>query len=339
MASTRILVVFTGGTIGSRIADDLIDVVSGQTYRLLNDFLSSTPSSVEFDVVEPVNILSENARPRDWTAMATAILAAASDEHTGVIVTHGTDTLSYSAAALAFALAGLPIPVVFVASDLPLEDPAANGPVNFRDAVDFIESYEAAGVFVAYCNPDGRRLVHLGSRVRPVSALDHYIHSVDSAHIAEFDAAGELHWASTRPQQHPLAVRNTAPSFSEDVLFVHPYPGLNYERINISGCAAVVHDLYHSGTATTDATAAQSIIGLGERCLDAKIPLFCASVPRLVGTYESSSAFVTAGITPVEQMLSEVAYVKATYGVGIGLQGGELRDFVCRDEVAGEFVC
>ncbi|KUI26051.1 hypothetical protein AU195_13785 [Mycobacterium sp. IS-1496] len=333
--------VFTGGTIGSRIASDVINVVPGQTYRLIDDYTRAGTTPVHFDVIEPVSILSENARPRDWSAITRAITANVAAEHAGVIVTHGTDTLSYSAAALTFALTDLRIPVVMVASDLPLEDPSANGSANFRDAVDIIGRGFPSGVYVTYRNPDGRRLVHLGVRTLPPSPLDHFVYSACGRHLTESEGDGPHQWSasdipgprlSTDPQ-----VRGNH-EFSENVLLVRPYPGLNYDRLDISGCDAVVHDLYHSGTASAGGSPAQNILNFASRCRAADIPLFCAPVPDNVGTYDSSGAFSSAGVVSAGQMRSEVAYVKASFGAGAGLRGEKLIEFVCQRSLAEEFL-
>ncbi|WP_431241043.1 asparaginase (plasmid) [Mycolicibacterium aichiense] len=338
----RILVIFTGGTIGSQFTGDTINVVAGQTYRLLRDFESRVSASVAFDVIEPINILSEDARPEDWAAIANAVIHEVRPEHAGVVVTHGTDTLAYSAAALALALGlhHVEIPVVLVSSDLPLDDPSANGLSNFADAVQVISALDGPGVFVTYRNPDGRRLVHLGCRTLPISSLDHYLYSVCHAHIGEFNADGTLNLSLPEPiPPSSMAVdRNRPVVFSTDVTLLRPYPGLNYDRIDLAGSRAVVHALYHSGTASTVDDVSHNIIKFGARCRDAGIPLFATPVPPGIGHYESSVAFPDAGITPIARMPVDVAYVKTSLGVGLGLDGSELVKFVGQQEIANEFV-
>ena len=68
----------------------------------------------------------------------------------GVIITHGSDTLPYTCAALAFLLRDVPIPLVLVASNYSLGDSRSNGLANFRSAVELIASRQVRGVFTVF---------------------------------------------------------------------------------------------------------------------------------------------------------------------------------------------
>jgi len=70
-----------------------------------------------------------------------------------VVVSHGSDTLAWTAAALSYALKGIPRPVVLFGADKALEDEASNGPDNFRDAISFALSEALPGLFVSWRNP------------------------------------------------------------------------------------------------------------------------------------------------------------------------------------------
>ncbi|MHA3019712.1 asparaginase [Mycobacterium sp. BMJ-28] len=304
----------------------MIGLAPGQTRLLFQDFGDTTG----FDVIEPMSLLSENARPSDWTAIATAVTSAVRPHHTGVIVTHGTDTLSYGATALAFALAGLNLPVVVVASNKPLEHSDANGHTNFRDALDVVAAARGGGVFVTFRNPDGRRLVHLASRLQPSTPLRHYVHSDGEVGVEDF---GHPVW----PRQRS-GIGGPA-RFSERVLYLHPYPGLDYTAVDPRTFDAVVHETYHSGTACVAAPDSPTdIIAFARRCADAGVPVFLGPVPDDVGAYESVTGFAAAGLIPFSRMRAETAYVKVCLGSGMGMTGEALTDFVCRRDIAGEFI-
>ncbi|WP_263987827.1 asparaginase [Mycolicibacterium fluoranthenivorans] len=326
MATGAVLVVFTGGTIGSRRSGDVIGLAPGQT-RLLFQAYDDTSA---FDVIEPLSLLSENARPSDWTAMAAAVTAAIRPHHTGVVITHGTDTLSYGATALAFALCHLTVPVVVVASNRPLDHPDANGHSNFRDALEVIGAVPGGGVFVTFRNPDGRRLVHAGARLQPSTPIRHFVHSDGEVDIADLD---QLPRRSPAPPPWPVGpVR-----FGARVLFLRPYPGLDYRAVDPTGFDAVVHETYHSGTAcTVDPSGPTDITEFARRCRAAGVPIFLGPVPSDVAAYESVTGFAAAGLIPFRRMRAETAYVKVSLGTGMGLTGDALTEFVHR-EIAGEF--
>ncbi len=109
----RLCLLYTGGTIG---------MVRNKAGHLVppkrpDDFLSVAPelqdfATIDFEVL--MNKDSTNIVPTDWTAIAKAIYDRRNQGYDGFIVTHGTDTMHFSASAVSFALgAGLPFPVVF----------------------------------------------------------------------------------------------------------------------------------------------------------------------------------------------------------------------------------
>ncbi|MDE1855449.1 MAG: Glu-tRNA(Gln) amidotransferase subunit GatD [Candidatus Micrarchaeota archaeon] len=107
----NVTIVSTGGTIESKV-----DYITGGVHMLVEpeEMLAQVPEILEianFKVVSPMRIASEDMLYQNWQEIARAVAKALSDSH-GVIVTHGTDTMHYTAAALSFMLDGLTGPVV-----------------------------------------------------------------------------------------------------------------------------------------------------------------------------------------------------------------------------------
>ncbi|MEM7475955.1 MAG: asparaginase [Planctomycetota bacterium] len=112
----RICLIFTGGTIGmQRRADGTLQPPDNP-----RDFLRVAPeldNIIELEFVPLMNKDSTNINPTDWTAIAEAIFERRNDGFDGFVVAHGTDTMHFSASAVAFALgAPLPFPIVFTGS-------------------------------------------------------------------------------------------------------------------------------------------------------------------------------------------------------------------------------
>ena len=129
----NILIVFTGGTIGSkRSGGGVVDVDERAGCELLHRYARSDRQPVHFDTVQPYQTLSENMNPGHWLSLAACLRErlAGPARHDGVIVTHGSDTLPYTAAMLSYAFADAPVPIVLVAANYPLDDPRSNGLVN-----------------------------------------------------------------------------------------------------------------------------------------------------------------------------------------------------------------
>ena len=127
----KILVIGTGGTIGS-IKGESIHLDS--PFKIL-DYLHF--ENTEFECVSPFTVLSENMSFELWQSLIDYIKCVDFGKYKGVIVLHGSDTLSFTGALLANMFYYKPI--VLVASDKPLEDKTANGFKNFENAVRYIE--------------------------------------------------------------------------------------------------------------------------------------------------------------------------------------------------------
>ncbi len=127
----KILLIGTGGTIAC-VKDKNIHL--DRAFKIL-EYMQA--DDVEFECVSPFCILSENMSFDDWKCLTDYISSVDFNEFKGVILLHGSDTLSFTGALLANAFYGRPI--VLVASDKPLEDKSANGFKNFETAVDYIK--------------------------------------------------------------------------------------------------------------------------------------------------------------------------------------------------------
>ncbi|MDQ6992478.1 MAG: asparaginase domain-containing protein, partial [Mariprofundus sp.] len=252
----KILVMFTGGTIGSRKSGAVIDIDAVMPFHLLESYLAQPQAkAVEFDTNQPIFLLSENLSPDDWYLLLDALKAIDQSAYDGIIIAHGTDTLPYTSAVVSFGVQQCDIPIMFVSSDYPLDDERANGLVNFSHAVDFIADAVAPGIFVVFKNSDGESKVHLGSRLREA---DPYSDDFDSVNGVNFGTMKEGSFVYNDDARNISAVtlkqydfsQRTGVLFGSDVLYIQPFVGLNYEyfRFDLKKPKAVLHGLYHSGT-------------------------------------------------------------------------------------------
>ena len=143
----RILLITTGGTIASGPG------ASGLTPRLSGeDILAKVPELKGLATVSTFDLMSldsTNLSPEHWLAMASC-LAENYDSYDGFVISHGTDTLTWTAAALQIILDNLGKPVVLVASQLTLDEPGSDAPCNLAAAL-HMASLAIPGVFAA-CN-------------------------------------------------------------------------------------------------------------------------------------------------------------------------------------------
>ena len=150
----NILVVFTGGTIGSIATGGTINTSESTSFKLIQLFEQHYENhrQIHFDTIQPLQILSENLAPAAWKTLIAAIEAARPDQYDGIIITHGTDTLAYTACALSFYFNAAKIPMLLVSSDYPLDHPKPTGLKTLSAPLNLSCKKARPGVFVPYRN-------------------------------------------------------------------------------------------------------------------------------------------------------------------------------------------
>jgi L-asparaginase len=265
--------------------------------------------------------------PDDWITLIRALSEVDFTNYDGIVVTHGSDTLAYTAACISFCFAGCPRPIVMTASSYPLEDPRSNGLRNFANAVDFILDEPLPGIFVVFENDRGESVVHLGTRL--MQALP-FTDQFDSTYSVPFGrmADGRFVWNDhplnpTADQLKAPRPRTLSPEqirFSTDILYIKPYPGLDYRFYDFSRIRprAVLHDLYHSGTAAAGESEAYSLKRFIRGCSAHRVKVYIAPLKDRAGDlYASSVELIEAGAVPIENTSVEAATVKLMLAYGM----------------------
>ena len=125
----KILLLTTGGTIASAPGEDGLEpsLKSGG----LAHMIEGITSNYEVDFKDILNLDSSNIQPEEWQFIAEQI-SQMHEGYDGIVVTHGTDTMAYTASVLSFMLHNIPIPVVLTGSQLPILHPLTDGVENLR---------------------------------------------------------------------------------------------------------------------------------------------------------------------------------------------------------------
>ena len=297
----KILVIFTGGTIGSTLSDGWISPDSSARYKLIDTYKQNNGDGVTFVIRSPFSILSENLSAATLSALSNEVLDALNEDFDGIIVTHGTDSLQFSAAALAYATGNDCVPIILVSSNYPLDDPRANGNENFRAAVNFIENGCGRGVFVSYKNTNDTVAFH--------NALETVRHL--EADDAVFSLNGKIYAKETsngiQVVGESASCEKLEAKFAEFpcILAVESYPANSYSY-PLDNCRAVILQPYHSGTLNTDSSA---FIAFCERAKKMNVPVYAVNIPE-GAAYESSKAFDELGIIPLINTTFASAYVR-----------------------------
>jgi len=216
----KVLILATGGTI------TMAPSPQGFAPRgeVLEAFLRRDPRfqhpdlpAFEVEYLEPLKD-SATLRPADWQAMAQRI-AAAQREFQGVVLLHGTDTMAYTASALAFLLENLTQPVVLTGSQLPLGEIRSDGPDNLLAALLTAASANVPEVVLVF----GHRILR-GCRATKVDASGFCaFDSPNFPHLGSLGGRLTLHREHLRPMpSHPFQLHTLNPEVRVGALRLFP---------------------------------------------------------------------------------------------------------------------
>lgn len=288
----KLLFLFTGGTIGSTATGDTIATDAQKPSRLLTAYAERYPVDFAYDTLSPFSELSENFSGEHIARLLIILREHLDDGYDGIIVTHGTDTLAYTAAALGYALGNDSLPVCLVSSNFPIEDARANGIDNLFAAISLIRQGTSRGVFVPYQNgSDAYITIHRAARLSTSLAHMDEVFSVANTPYGEITRDGILlPNPAYREEKDALPPPSTALcARSLSILRVFPYPGMRYPAL-FDGVRAILLDTFHSGTVDGRSEEAHAFFRAAK---ERGIPLFVTGNAK----YESAQIFDEYGVT------------------------------------------
>ncbi|MGI0139663.1 MAG: Glu-tRNA(Gln) amidotransferase subunit GatD [Thermoplasmata archaeon] len=306
-----------GGTIASRVDYETGGVRPVSTEAEILAFFPDLQADGPVRVVAVLDRLSENIVPTDWVTLAEAVRSAFETGAAGVVITHGTDTMGFSAAALSFLLPQLPGPVVLVGAQRSPDRPSSDGRSNLRAAVRVARSAGGGEVVVVmHSGPsDDRFAIHRGTRVRKMhSTRRDAFRSPSTGPIGVVDGT-EVRWSEPVRPAFPGAVRVDLPLDPAGGL-LWPYPGLEPARAQafVAGLRGVViagTGLGHLGVQHLDwihaALARGTFVGMTTQCLAGTVDPY---------VYATGRELERAGVVYLGDMLPETAYAKLLWALG-----------------------
>ncbi len=143
----HILLIATGGTIAS--AEDGNGLSPALTGEELARSVPEIEGLCELDIVQPMNIDSTNMRPADWLRIAE-VICENYDAHDGFVILHGTDTMSYTAAALSYLIQDSPKPIVLTGSQQPMGNPFTDAKINLYQSLVYAVSDRSRDVSIVF---------------------------------------------------------------------------------------------------------------------------------------------------------------------------------------------
>ncbi|PFN98517.1 L-asparaginase 1 [Bacillus sp. AFS076308] len=217
----KILLLATGGTISSVEGSE--GLVPGLSLEELLHFLPETSGYIKVDGKILMNIDSTNLQPEHWATIADAVYTHYHD-YDGFVITHGTDTLAYTSAALSYMLQGLNKPVVLTGSQVPISFKKTDAKRNVIDALRFA-CEDTGGVFIVF---DGR--VILGTRAVKMRTKSYdAFESINHPYVAYINK-DEINYQWNPVSATQKLSLNT--NLCTDVFLMKLYPGMKPETFD-----------------------------------------------------------------------------------------------------------
>jgi len=266
---------------------------------------------------------SSNLAIPDWTQLAR-LLSEERDDYDGFVIMQGTDTLAFTAIALAFALRGFGKPIVLSGAQVPLDNPGTDAVTNLVNATRVAalsprrngkpesELREVAVVF-------GSRIIR-ASRCRKFSERDY--EAFDSVNVPAIGTIGTDIWTNEGLLLEPNSLFTPATEFADGVVLHHVYPGMRPETLEAVSLRSrgVVLAAFGAGNIPCRSDNAgnpyalePAIRALADKGIPVVVTTQCVTGQAEPGTYSTGTAAKTAGAIIANDLTPEAAYVKLSW--------------------------
>ncbi|MCE5305618.1 MAG: Glu-tRNA(Gln) amidotransferase subunit GatD [Chloroherpetonaceae bacterium] len=316
----RVKLFGTGGTIASRLDYRTGAVIPAFSPGELYGSVPELADICNLETEKLYGVFSENMGPEQWIGTAKAIAKEIERGVDGIVIGHGTDTMHHTAAILSYMIQDSPIPIVMVGSQRSSDRPSSDAAYNLIHSVKAAAESDIAEVMVCMFGPtsDMYGLLHQGTRVR----------KMHSSYRSTFRTIGDIPIAMiNREKITPLRTDyrkrredknfKLAPYFDDRVSIVYYYPNMKPDIIDSlidNGYLGIII----AGTGLGHVN--KPLYPALKRAQDKGIAVFM-NVQTLWGyaqmyVYDTGRDLMELGVTPLANMLPEVAYVKLGWVLG-----------------------
>ena len=314
----KILLLSTGGTIASKIDYRTGAVTPILTAEELNSSVPELAKIANIDTEVLFSEYSENIMPEHWLKIAEKINEYSKSDYLGIIIAHGTDTMHYTSSFLSFALAGFPIPIVLVGSQRSSDRASSDAALNLIGATKFIIENNTKGVYIVMHQDENDDTIacHLGTRVRKNHTSKRGAFQTIGDNPAFIITENQI---QENISKDFFKVNKFYPKINLDtkVALVKYHPGYDPKLLNQiidNGYRGIIFEgtgLGHVGKIMYESIKKANekgiFLGMTSQCIDGRVGMT---------VYESGRDLLDLGIIPLENMIPEVALVKAMWAIG-----------------------
>lgn len=335
----KILLIYTGGTIGMR-RDAGGTLVPFDFSAMYEEIPSLRRLEVDIEVLTMTPIDSSNVMPSRWVELAE-IIRDNYARFDGFVVLHGTDTMSYTAAALSFMLENLAKPVILTGSQIPMGILRTDGRENLITALEIAGARRDGRPIISEVALYFQNRLFRGNRTTKRSAEElSAFYSYNYPPLAEVGVnISYNHTAISKPTEYSDNLR-IATTLSDGVVVIKLFPGISESILrailSVEGLKGVVLETYGSGNAPTS----EWFIKVLEEAINRGIIVInvtqCAGGSVAMDLYETGVGLRSIGVVSGHDMTTEAAVTKLMY-----LLGGNRPNEECRAAleypIRGEF--
>lgn len=327
MNRAKIAVLYVGGSIGMTVNKATGRIEPIESIDEIYKFLPELQKEVRLDFFPITTVGSSDITPDHWCELST-VINKQYEKYDGFVVIHGTNTMTYTAAALSFSLQGLSKPIICTGALMPLNDLAGDGRMNLIHAI------RAAQLDIAeVCIVSGARVLRAVRTKKMEQALFNTFDSPGFPPLANFNVQVDQHpWRKVRRKR----TLECKAEFETNIAVLTLFPGIHLsvlDSILARNHKAIVLQAYGPGMLPS------ALEPWLEKVANAKVPLLLVSQTvcgRIeLDQYRKQLLLQHLGFIAAKNMTLDCAVTKLMWSLAQGKTGNQLKKYM-EQSIVGE---
>lgn len=337
-SQSKILLIYTGGTIGMIASDDESGLIPFNFNHLEEQVPQLKKVNAEITITsfdEPID--SSNMTPKVWQSLASEIYKNYI-HYDGFVVLHGSDTMAFTASALSFMLQGLKKPIILTGSQLPIDSLRTDGKENLITAIEIAAIQKNKIPLIQEVAIYFEDNLYRGNRTSKINAEDfEAFESYNYPKLAEVGVRIKINERVLYRSNLTEVELNT--NFNDSVLVIKLFPGINKKTIqhllNTPNLKGVVLESFGAGNTVSENWFLNEL----KNAINNGIIIFnvsqCLGGMVEQGLYETSSGLKKIGVIGGGDITTEAAICKLMYLFGQDFSTEEI-ELKLKRSIAGE---